>query len=372
MAMRARFGVCLTLALAALLAAGASAAAARNVPRSFYGMVYDGAVRQAPLDVQRFQFAAMRRAGVESVRAVFSWAAAQPQRGGPFDFGATDELVTLASEQRISLLPVIIETPQWARLRPSRDASPPAHPADYARYVRALVARYGHGGSFWAQHPELQYQPLSYWQIWNEPHLRLYWDAARWQRGYGALLRAAHRAALAVDRRARIVLAGMTGASWDALASLYRQGRVRGAFDVAALQTYTGTALHLLHAVHLFRGVLVQHHASRLPLWITEMGWPAAQGRISVPSYQRTIATTDRGMAARLKAGYALITSERRRANALVSRVYWYTWASPYSPSRDPGTGIFRYAGLFRYDGSNFISTPSFRAYARSARQHER
>jgi polysaccharide biosynthesis protein PslG len=167
-------------------------------------------------------------------------------------------------------------------------------------------------------------------------------------------------------------LAGMTGASWDALASLYGKGRVRGAFDVAALQTYTGTALHLLHAVHLFRGVLIRHHARRLPLWITEMGWPAAQGRIRVPPYQRTIATTDRGMAARLEAGYALITREWRRANALVSRVYWYTWASPYAPSRDPGTGIFRYAGLYRYNGSNFVATPSFRAYERSARQHER
>ncbi len=369
--MRARFATCLTLALAALLAAG-PAAAARDVPRGFYGVVYDGAARQAPLDVQRLQFAAMRRAGVESVRAVFSWAAAQPERGGAIDFGATDELVGLASEQRISLLPVIIETPEWARLRPSRDASPPRRAADYASYVRALVRRYGHGGSFWAQHPELPYRPLSYWQIWNEPHLRLYWDAPRWQRGYGALLRAAHRAARAADRRARIVLAGMTGASWDALASLYREGRVRGSFDVAALQTYTGTALHLLHAVHLFRGVLARHHARRLPLWITEMGWPAARGRIRVPSYQRTIATTDRGMAARLKAGYALITRERRRANALVSRAYWYTWASPYVPSHDPGTGIFRYAGLFRYDGSSFVATPSLRAYERSAWHHER
>jgi len=369
--MRARLGVCLALALGALLVAS-SGAAARDVPHGFYGVVYDGAVREAPLDAQRLQFAAMRRAGVESVRAVFSWAAAQPERGGPIDFGATDELVTLATEQRISLLPVIIETPEWVRLRPSRDASPPAHPADYAGYLRALIKRYGHGGSFWAQHPELPYRPLGYWQIWNEPHLRLYWDAPRWQRAYGALVRAAHRAARRADRRARIVLAGMTGASWDALASLYRQGHVRGAFDVAALQTYTGTAKHLLHAVHLFRGVLARNHARRLPLWITEMGWPAARGRIRVPSYQRTIATTDRGMAARLKAGYALIVRERRRANALVSRVYWYTWASPYAPSRDPGTGIFRYAGLYRYDGANFVATPSFRAYERSARRHER
>jgi hypothetical protein len=358
------------LVLAALLATAASAAA-RSVPQGFYGAVYDGAITQAAPAVQDEQFARMAEAGVESVRTVFSWAAAQPAEGGAFDFSHTDQMVTLAAEHGVSLLPVVIYTPAWARADLSTAASPPAHAADYVAYLSALAARYGASGSFWQEHPELRKQPIRYWQIWNEPHLRLYWNAPHWQKGYGALLRASHAALRQADPSARVVLSGLTGASWIALQSLYKQGNVKGAFDVAALQTYTGTADHLLHAVHLFRGVLASHGAARMPLWLTEMGWPAAKGRMKVPSFQQTIATTDSGMARQLTAGYTLLAHLRRQRNVDVSRIYWYSWASPYTRSSQVGTGIFRFAGLFRYRNGSLAAMPAFQAYERSARAHE-
>jgi polysaccharide biosynthesis protein PslG len=364
-------GVRLALSAAVLALLLPSAAAARSVPQNFYGMVYDGAVTRAPASVQDAQFAQMARSGVESVRTVFSWAAAQPVQDGPIDFSATDQLVALAARHGMSLLPIVIGTPEWARLDPSSGASPPADPNAYARYLTALAERYGSSGSFWAEHPELPHRPLLYWQIWNEPHLRLYWDAAHWQKGYGKLLRVAHAALRQADPRSRVVLAGLTGTSWTALQSLYSRGRVKGSFDVAALQTYTGTAQHELLAVQLIRGVLARHGAARMPLWLTEMGWPAAQGRMRVPSYQRNIATTDAGMRRRLTAGYDILIRNRRSHRALVSRVYWYTWSSPYTRSSDLGTGIFRFGGLLRFNGSTFTRKPALAAYVRSARKHE-
>lgn len=361
------------IALPALLLALVlpASAAARSVPRGFYGAVYDGAVTKASPAVQDAQFARMAKAGVESVRTVFSWADAQPVQGGATDFSATDEAVALAARHGMSLLPVVIYAPPWARIDATDPASPPADPAAYAEYLRELASRYGSSGTFWAQHPDLPRRPLLYWQVWNEPHLTLYWNHSRWQEGYGALLRAAHTALRQADRHSRVVLAGLTGTSWDALQSLYERGKVKGQFDVAALQTYTGSARHLLLAVHLFRKVLARHGAARMPLWLTEMGWPAAKGRVHVPSYQRTIATNDKGMAKRLTAGYNLIARERRARNARVSRAYWYSWSSPYRPSSDPGTGIFRYSGLFRFNGGAFKREPAFTAYVRSARKHE-
>jgi hypothetical protein len=356
---------------AAVLAAVASPAAARSVPKGFYGAVYDGAVTNAAPAVQDAQFARMAQAGVESARAVFSWSDAQPTEGGPIDFTKTDQLVALAAQHGLSLLPVVIYTPEWARLDLSTAASPPEHDSDYTAYLAALVQRYGSAGTFWQEHPELPRAPITYWQIWNEPHLRLYWNAPHWQKGYGALLRASHAALRAADPRAHTVLAGLTGASWTALSSLYKLGKAKGAFDVAALQTYTGTADHLLHAVHLFRGVLASHGAARMPLWLTEMGWPAAKGRMKVPSFQKTIVTTNSGMAKRLTAGYKLLAHVRRQRNVRVSRIYWYSWATPYTRSRQAGTGIFRYAGLFRYRNGSFTTLPAFTAYERSARAHE-
>jgi hypothetical protein len=117
--------------------------------------------------------------------------------------------------------------------------------------------------------------------------------------------------------------------------------------------------------------VLASHGAARMPLWLTEIGWPAARGHIKVPSYQRSIATTKLGMAKRLFEGYAVLARERRARNARVSRVYWYSWASSYTPTSQVGIGIFRYAGLFRFDGTSFKEQPAFVAYRRSARQHE-
>src|ERR1700750_3118759 len=70
------------VAAVALCAAAPSApAATRSVPKGFYGAVYDGAVTSAAPAVQDEQFARMAQAGVESVRAVFSWADAQPNSG---------------------------------------------------------------------------------------------------------------------------------------------------------------------------------------------------------------------------------------------------------------------------------------------------
>jgi hypothetical protein len=361
----------LALPLLVLALLAPASASARSVPQGFYGAVYDGAVTKAAPAVQDAQFAQMARAGVESVRTVFSWADAQPDQGGPTDFSATDQAVALAARHGMSLLPIVIYAPRWARADPSSSASPPASDADYVAYLQALVGRYGSAGTFWAAHPELPRSPIIYWQIWNEPHLRLYWDASNWQKGYGDLLRAAHSAVRQADPQARIVLAGLTGTSWTALASLYSKGGAKGNFDVAALQTYTGSATHLLEAVHLFRGVLSRHGDAALPLWLTEMGWPAAQKRIKVPSYQRTIATTKAGMAKRLIAGYKLLAHKRRAHNVRVSRVYWYTWASPYTPSKQKGTGIFRYAGLWRFNGKSFAKQPAYAAYVHMARAEE-
>jgi hypothetical protein len=361
--------IALPLLLLALIVP--ASASARAVPQGFYGAVYDGAVTNASPAVQNQQFAQMARAGVESVRTVFSWADAQPVEGGPIDFTQTDQAVALAAAHGQSLLPVVIYSPKWARAAPSFSASPPAHTSDYTAYLQALAARYGSAGTFWAEHPELPRTPIVDWQIWNEPHLRIYWATPDWQKDYGELLRASHTALQQTDPQARVVLAGLTGTSWDALESLYKQGDVKGAFDVAALQTYTGTAAHLLLAVKLFRGVLARHGDSRLPLWLTEMGWPAAQKKIKVPSYQRTIATTKAGMAKRLTAGYKLLSRKRRARNARVSRVYWYTWASPYTASKQKGTGIFRYAGLWSFNGTSFKKQPAYSAYVRMARSQE-
>ena len=131
-----------------------------------------------PDDAQDYQWALMAESGVESIRTDFNWIAAQPVRNRPIDFGRFDALVRRAAlRARIELLPVVNEAPRWARAYPLGLKSPPRNPADYARYLGALVERYGPNGTFWVENPTVPKRPVREWQIWNEPHLRLYWDA---------------------------------------------------------------------------------------------------------------------------------------------------------------------------------------------------
>jgi hypothetical protein len=339
------------------------AAAARIVPQGFYGVVYDGAVTSAPASVQDAQFAQMARSGVESVRTVFSWSDAQPVQGGPIDFGHTDQLVASAAAHRIDVLPVVIYAPAWARQDSSLFNSPPAQTAGYVAYLQALVARYGPSGSFWAEHPQLPRRPLRTWQVWNEPQLRFQWNAPGFATGYGQLLQASYEALKAADPGCTVVLAGATNLSWEIIAQLYRQGGIHGFFDVVAVHPYTATPAHVARIVELVRQVLRSHHDARVPIWVTELGFPASKGRVRS---HNTLQTTPRVAATRLGQTYALLARERRNPRLLVGRVYWYTWASSYR-----GPDIFSFSGLFRFAGGGFQRQLQLAAYVRSAQAHE-
>lgn len=338
-----------------------SAAGAR-VPYGFYGVVWDRGVAEAPAAVQDSQWGTMAASGVESVRTVFSWASAQPEAGEPASFVATDALVRRAAERRIALLPIVMYAPRWARSDPGLAASPPRDPADYAAFVRSLVGRYGPAGSFWVENPTLPKRPLRAWQIWNEPQLRFQWSDPDWERGYGELLRAAHGAVKQDDPGAKVILAATTNVAWDALERLYDRGSIAGRFDVATVHPYTGSAGRVLEVVRRVRAVLAKHGARRTPIWITELAWPASKGRARPPAGLSGIVTGDRGMAERLTRAYALLAKRR-----VVTRVYWYTWASAYSRS----SGIFDFTGLQRFDGIRFGATRALAAYRASARHHQ-
>ncbi|MBD0280992.1 MAG: beta-galactosidase [Thermoleophilaceae bacterium] len=365
-----RHSTAASLALVFLLlvaATPAADAARRLVPHGFYGVMWDGAAARVPEEQQAEQWDLMARSGVESVRTVFSWARAQPADGHVPDFTATDRIVALAAARRIRLLPVVYRTPAWAA-RDEHPGSPPANVETYTAYLQALVLRYGPRGSFWQEHPALPYRPLREWQIWNEPHLDVFWhvpgdDSTVWAREYVSLLKESRRAITSVDRGAKIVLAALADASWERLTRLYRAG-ARGSFDAVAINIFTGSPRFVMLASRLVRRVLRREREPRKPIFVTETTFPAGKGRVSRPplSWQRAWYTTDRGMAVRLRRLYRLGVRNRRRLG--LARIYWYTWASNYSGQDD----LFDYSGLVRLEDS-FIPQPALRAYAASARR---
>jgi hypothetical protein len=354
-------------AIAAALLGGAVPAASAAPPYGFYGVMWDRAATRAPAAEQDQQWALMAQSGVESVRTVFSWARAQPTAGTAPDLSATDELVALAARHGIDLLPIVIDTPDWAADRPGPGA-PPGHVNGYTAFLRSLVLRYGPTGSFWVERPDLPRRPLRDWQIWNEPHLGFYWSTEgrsrnAWAPEYARLLKASKQAIEGVDRGATIVLGALADFAWRHLDRLNRY-RIRRHFDVAALNFFTSRPKNVLKGVRFFRRALRRGNERRKPIWITETTWPAAKERVPEPgpAWQRAWYTTDEGMASRLRALYR--SAARNRARFRLNRVYWYTWASAYSDG-----DLFDYAGLNRYDGSVFEPRPSLDAFAAVARR---
>jgi hypothetical protein len=355
------------LAMAAL---GGVAPAQARVPQGFFGVMWDRAVTGASDSEQGQQWDLMATSGVESVRAVFYWSAAQPEAGQAFDYARTDRVVSLAAAHNVKLLPVVLGTPGWAARRPGDAGSPPRRHGDYTAYLRALVLRYGPAGSFWDEHSALPRRPLREWQIWNEPHLDEYWStngqgAGSWAPDYVRLLRASKSTIESVDRGATIVLAGLADFSWKHLTRLYRHG-VRGHFDVAAMNLFTSRPRKVLRGLSLFRSSLRRGGERTKPVWLTETTWPAGKGLVPRPrpAWQRAWYTTDDGMAQRLTRLYALAARKRRKFR--LGRVFWYTWASTY---RDGD--LFDYAGLIRYAGGQFEPRPALDAYEASARRFE-
>jgi hypothetical protein len=348
----------LTALLAALLLATPAAAAERQVPRGWLGVVADGPLTHRG-DVAG-EWDLMPGAGVESVRTAFYWPSIQRDGPGSAALGAADAVVLAAAARRIGVFPIVTGTPSWAARRAGDETSPPRDPQSYGRFLALLVARYGPGGTLWAEHPEVPALPIREWQVWNEPNLTRYWTppARRpFARSYVRLLKAAHGALRRADPGARVVLAGLPNESWTALRSVYRAGG-RPYFDAVALHPYTGKPRNVVRLVELARREMRRAHDPRKPVWVTELSWPAAKGKTrNTAGFE----TTDAGQASRLREGLRRLAAARRRLR--IERVYWYTWLSA-----ENSPNSFDYSGLRRMRGGRPVSVPALGAFQRAAR----
>ena len=377
-------------ALAAMAALAVPAqpaqAAERRVPFGWLGTMIDGPLERPDAPLER-EMRVMAQAGVERARAVFYWDHAQPypsaaevppyapmmrdEGGVPTDFSRTDRIVAAAARRRMQVLAVVLRAPPWARKHPDREWSPPADPADYARFVGVLVRRYGSSGSFWREHPDLPKVPVRHWQIWNEPAgferglASQFWDdpGESYLEGYIAMLRASRQVIRAEDRRARVVLAGLFGKSWLALEDIVRAGG-RGLFDEAAAHIFTGKVKNVVTTIEAMRAAMTDAGMRRpAPIAITELSWTASKG---IAVEQEGYEVTRSQQAQRLRA--ALTTLAHRRKSNRISGVFWYTWLSAHRSD----TSRFDYAGLRRTTkNGGSAALPAFRAYRQMARRLE-
>jgi hypothetical protein len=344
-------------------------------------MMADGPILAPGVDLDQ-QLARMAASGVGRVRVEFNWSTAQPYRtmasvpadrradfvrgpgGVPTDFQATDQIVLAAAKHHLALLAVVIASPSWDAW-PTGSHAQPVHDAPYGDYLSALVHRYGSSGTFWRAHPSIPRQPVTAWQIWNEPDLPYFWNTADFAPSYVALLRVAHAAIKRADRRAQVVLASLTGASWRGLATIYDVRGARRLFDVVGENTYAPSPGRVIAVLRAVRHTMDQHGDAGKPLIDTEAGWPSALGKTGLTL---GVATTEAGQAAKLTALLPMLAAQRRALG--LGGFFYYTWVST---DQVGSASPWAFAGLFRYAAAHrFYAKPAFAAFRRVALQLER
>jgi len=394
------FLLCLALALVLVSsAAGASrprhatthakprrrAAAPPRVPQGFAGVVADGTIypdTDNHIDLGH-QLDAMVRSGVESVKIAVDWADAQPYKnlqeffanpppdatqyqadpnGVPTNYSAIDQIVGLAAQRGLTVLPVVLDAPSWDS-HPHNNvvANTPADNGPYGNFMADLVKRYGPNGTFWnSNQPAV---PIRTWQVWNEPNVPAFWQAKPVESTYVNLLRVAHTAIKKADPRARVMLAGLPNYSWKILDNIYRIRGARGLFDVLGVHPYTAKPTDVISILSNVRGVMTHYGDGRKPMMADEIAWGSGRGDTQ---FGYDIGTTPSGQASRLDQLMGLLAKNRQRLGLVA--FYWYTWAS----GDRANMSVFDFTGLFRYSNGQFQAKPVYGVYQRDALNLER
>jgi len=361
-----------SLLLACLLAAlfanaqSGSATAPPRAPKGFFGIGPQSTLSDE--DAAR-----MKAGGIESVRWPVAWSSVQPTAQGGYDWTSFDEVVAVATQHGLQVLPFLLSTPRWVAPKPT------TLPVNGARarkawtaFLEAAVERYGPGGEFWNLHapgpaapgeyrylPRIQKpMPIRSWQIWNEANF-FYFAYPASPRRYASLVKISGPAIKRVDPSAKLILTGLFGkptaggargmAAATFLEAFYRTPGIKSYFDGIALHPYavdTETLEELVEALH---EVTVKNH-DRVPLYITEMGW-GSQNDFNVVAFEQGI----RGQARQLKDAYTYLLKNRKRLD--LKQVYWFSWKDlANSCSFCDSVGFFR-------EGKRFHPKPAWRTF---------
>ena len=319
----------LAVFLGALVVALCALPPAAQAARSEFFGIAQGAL-DAP-DAQQ-----MSDVGVRTERFQLKWREVEPSKGS-YDWFARDWLVGALASRGIRPAPFVWGSPSWvgngAAARPPLDTA--ADIQAWQNFLRAAVARYGPGGSYWANGYRQRFGtdavplPVQSWQIWNEPNLKKFFapgtTVQQSAQKYARLLSVSRDAIKGRDPQARIVNAGMPGygdvTAWKFLNNLYQVSGFKDDMDIAALHPFAVTLDELRREIDAFRTVMVNRNDRATPLWLTELAW--GSGEPDQFGLNKGLA----GQNQLLRDGYRLILS--RRSDWNIQRLFWFLWHDP-------------------------------------------
>jgi hypothetical protein len=336
--------------LVVIMSAGAATHKGVRRPATYVGRVgfHVHFAAKAPAEAEQ-GMRALKAIGVTWVRDDFDWRYAEP-RPGQFDFGRGDTLMTAAARTRMNVLGILAYAPRWAATDSSEPYSPPKNLSDYATYIKYVLWRYGPGGDFWRQHPNLEPMPLRAVELWNEPWAWWFWRPGPDPAAYARLAHAGAAAVRSVAPETTILISGdvwgydRNGSGPPFLAAvLTADPKLRKLVDGYSVHAYTGaqppssrrSALRFqFDRIPLTKQVARRFHAGK-PIWLTEYGWSTA------PSTPRAVTEAQQ---ARYIVGATKIALKRYN----VAKAFVYD----YSRSNGRQGDLENNYGMIRSDGS--------------------
>lgn len=314
--------------IAILIAAPASAS---SPPPDFFGVsapfVYDGTD-----DERREKYMTrIARLGTGTVRLALSWEEVEPRppqrRTHHYRWGLVDARVELLARHGQRAYPALNDAANWARAVGANRFGPPrpVYVPHYAAFAAEAARRYGPGGSFWGQHPDLPYLPVLSWEIWNEPNLRYFWgDTNPNPHRYAKLLAATLAAIRITQPQAGVVMGGLSATEKPKryLRRVMRtEPTLRDELDYVGFHPYGGTAAGGLRRLAEFRAALDAHASSSISIEITEDGMTTrddARRKRYLARMAASAAAWDCGVSRYIV--HTWVTSERRPREA----EHWY------------------------------------------------
>jgi hypothetical protein len=195
--------------------------------------------------------------GIKRVRFGLQWQYVQTSPDAPFNFARYDRIVAELESAGLTFLPIVDCPPKWAR--PVWD-----HLPEYARFVEAVMTRYGD------KFPDIE--------IWNEVNI---WRPCTPER-YFDILRTAYTAAKKVKPNVRVLFSGTAGVALDFLGRVYELGG-KDYFDVVNIHPYCHPRAPegwVPNEIKSLRALMAKYGDEKKPIVITEHGWPTHDARV--------------------------------------------------------------------------------------------
>ncbi len=323
--LRVLVGIAVLLAGIATLASGGRVALA-NTPAAGLGINGWYLFWDTPESTWDAQVALMAADGIKVVRADAFWSDVEPDAptaAGPgYNWSTTDAIAGTLAAHGLQWVPIIDYSAPWNESIVDDAQSAPTSAADYGTYAAAVVARYGPGGSFWTENPQLTPEPVTAVEIWNEPNeIWTEIDAST----YAAMYAAARTDIDRIDPSVETIVGGLGNPSASYIDDVQQALGGPGQIDAVAVHPYGDNPSQVISNVVALRTALDQIDDGNVPIDVTEFGWPT-----------EGVSTNASVVSDSVRAGYMTqVISQLATSDCGVERILPYAWSSAQQDALD-------------------------------------